>query len=431
MGRSQPPPDFRPPRFPSGMRSLTELASRVESLGRSPRLRYVLLILLLAFGARHVSRGMGDYKTYERAARRAVAGETIYRLSDPHRYLYAPVVTFLFFPLAVLPRVAGKVLWIVFNLALVASIFRCSAALVFPEGRAPPGFYALLLLLSFRFIDNNLGHGQINILLLWLVLKAYALAAEQRHGLAGLAMAAAIATKIVPLVFLVQIVLRRQWRFAAWTLGGFAVLTVAPFAWWGASYPGLLRDWTAVVIDQAGHYEMGNKINQSISAFAYRALQPYPDGYPLIDLAPAIVNAIVLALHVTFWVPLLATSLRLGAARETEPHGPGGDELSLYLLYSTVASPYSWKYYFVNLVFPLAAASRRLWGPEPERSRFRTGLVVVFILNLLPGFELIGKRASTAFQLGSLHFLAVVVLFVLLARPALRGRSFPSSDTVC
>ena len=50
---------------------------------------------------------------------------------------------------------------------------------------------------------------------------------------------------------------------------------------------------------------------------------------------------------------------------------PNGDELSLYLLYSTVASPYSWKYYFVNLMFPLGAAVTRLWA-RAARLRGRT-----------------------------------------------------------
>ena len=89
------------------------------------------------------------------------------------------------------------------------------------------------------------------------------------------------------------------------------------------------------------------------------------------------------------------------------------DELSLYLLYSTVVSPYSWKYYFVNLIFPLGAASTRLWA---GRRDFEIGLWVVFLLNLLAGLEVLGRRVSTLFQFWSFHFLAATVLFVLLAR---------------
>jgi alpha-1,2-mannosyltransferase len=409
------------------MESVTALAARAESFARSPRGRVVVLVLLCVFGVRHVSKGMGDFKTYQRAARRMVAGEPVYRLADPHRYLYAPVVTFFFLPLAVVPSTAGKILWFTLNVVLLVSIFRSTAALVCTNDRAPPGFYALLLLLSFRFIDNNIGHGQINILLLWLVLRADVLAAAGRYPLAGLAIAAAIATKIVPVVFLMQIIVRRQWRFALATLVGFALLMVMPFLWWGSAYPDVLRDWIAVVVDQAGHYEMGNKINQSISAFAYRLFQPYPDGAPLVVLAPGTVAAIVILIHGAFLLPLAWLSLRLVARSYREPHGPHGDELGLYVLYSTVAAPYSWKYYFVNLAFPVGNAARRLYTDDADARRFAIGLSVVFLLNLLAGLEILGDFASTLFQFWSFHFLAVAVLFALLLPAAFRVPERPGA----
>jgi alpha-1,2-mannosyltransferase len=406
-------------RFP-----VTDLAARAEALARVRRVQVVLALLVLLYASHHAARSMGDFKVYRLAALRAVAGESVYRLSDPHRYLYAPVVTFLFFPLAVLPPLAGKILWLAFNFAILVSIFRMTAAVLFPNGRAPPGFHALLLLLSFRFIDNNLGHGQTNILLLWLVLEAYRLAANRRHQLAGLALAAAIAIKIIPFVFLLQIVLRRQWRFAAWTVLGLCLLAAIPLLWWGSVYPQLLRQWVGVVVDQVGHYEMGNKINQSISAFTYRLFRPHPGGAPLLELAPAVVAGVTAVIHLLFVIPMVMLSLRLAAGSATERRRLHGDELSLYLLYSTVAAPYSWKYYFANLIFPFGSALGRLWGRD--RRRFEAGLAVVFALNLLAGLELLGKRLSTTFQLWSFHFLGACVLFSLLADAAFR--SGPTED---
>jgi alpha-1,2-mannosyltransferase len=411
---------------------LLDFAARADALAHLRRVRTVLALCVVIYAAHHVTRGMGDFKVYQRAAQRMLAGEAIYRLEDPHRYLYAPVVTFLFLPLGVMPRLAGKTFWIVANLALLVSIFRSTVRLLFPDGRAPPGFYALVLLLSFRFIDNNLGHGQLNILLLWLILRAYVDASRGRYALAGIALAGAIAAKIVPGVLLMQILLRRQWRFAAWTAIGIAILMVVPVLWWGSAYPQVLRDWAAVVIDQAGHYEMGNKINQSITAFVYRLCRPHPGGTPVVELSDPAVAAIATFLHAAFLIPLALLSLRLAAAGHRQPAGPNGDELSLYLLYSTIAAPYSWKYYFVNLVFPLGAAVARL--STAEQRDFGRGLVAVFLLNLLPGLELLGKRLATLFQLWSFHFVAVAILFALLCRSAFRNArapSFPSSRTVC
>ena len=236
------------------------------------------------------------------------------------------------------------------------------------------------------------------------------------------------------MVLLVQVLLRRQWRFALWTALGFGFLMLIPALWWGGTYPQLLRDWAAVVMDQAGHYEMGNKINQSITAFSYRLFRLHPEGPPLVELSASTVRAITLLVHGFFVVPLVLLSSRLAILRRPEPQGPNGDELSLYLLYSTVAAPYSWKYYFANLIFPLGGAVSRLWGPS--RREFASALGVVFALNLLAGLELLGKRLSTTFQLWSFHFLSVVVLFALLARAAFRETpredpGFTSSDTLC
>jgi hypothetical protein len=398
---------------------LLEVAARAEALAQTGLPRLALALLLTLYAVLHVSRGMGDFKVYQRAAHRAVAGEPIYRLEDPHRYLYAPVVTFVFFPLAVLPTWAGKSLWLAFNAVLLVSIFRTTGRLLFREGRAPPGFYALVLLLSFRFIDNNLGHGQLNILLLWLVLCAYEQSSRSRHALAGLALAGAIAAKIVPAVFLLEMILRRRWRFLAWTVAAFVTLMVIPVAWWGATYPQLFRDWLAVVVDQAGHYEMANKINQSVAAFVYRLFRPYPDGSPVYVLPEEAVTPITVLIHAAFVASLVTVSM--SARRHGESvDSVGGDELSLYLLYSTVASPYSWKYYFVNLIFPLGAATTQLWS---RRRDFEVALWAVFLLNLLAGLELLGKRLSTLFQLWSFHFLAASVLFVMLAREGSRPRS--------
>lgn len=429
--RTSPPPaspDISYLRFITD--KVIELAAAAESLAVRPVGRVVLVLFLIGYGAHATTRSMGDFKLYHRAANRLLEGTPIYRLEDPHRYLYAPILTFLFVPLAPFPIVVGKIAWYAFNIWLSISLVRLSTSLVFPECRPPPGFRVVVLLFFLRFIDNNIGHGQINLLLTWLILEAYALAGRGRHALAGLALAGAIATKVVPAVLLVQIAVRRQWRFGAATLAALLFLMAAPGLWWGWEYPEVFRQWLSVVIDQSGHYEIGNKINQSISAFGHRLFRPHPDGAPLWELPPSLVGAFSLVLHAAFVFPLLWISSRLGASRTREPQGPNGDELSLYLIYSTVASPYSWKYYFASLVLPFAAAARRLWGPG--RRRVEAGLWVVFLLNLLAGLRLFGKKAGLLFQLYSFHFLAAAVLFLLILRAQGREKaSFTSSRGVC
>ncbi|MGH7818848.1 MAG: hypothetical protein ACREQ9_03670, partial [Candidatus Binatia bacterium] len=98
-----------------------------------------------------------------------------------------------------------------------------------------------------------------------------------------------------------------------------------------------------------------------------------------------------------------------------EPAGPGGGELSLYVVYATVLSPYSWKYYFVQLILPFAVATRRLCE---GRRRAAPALGAVFFLNLVAGQRIFGRGVALLFQQLSFHFLAAAALFALLLATA-------------
>lgn len=412
------------------MTRLLELAARAEALLRRRDVVAVLLLALAIHCGVIASRRMGDFRLYHQAGERILAGEPIYSLDDPHRYLYAPVLTFVFVPFALLPRLPASVLWYGLTIVLLLHSVRLSERLVYgASGRAPPGFWIVVLASVFRFADNNLGHGQINVLLLWLILVAYDEAGRSRPWRAGFALAAAVFTKFFPLVFLVHLALTRRWRFLGATLAALAVLLVGPALWWGDGYFDVLGDWVAVLRAQAGHYDTANKINQSISAFAHRLFRPHAGGSPLLALEPGAVATITLALHALALVALAYHSIAR-RDRAAPPAGRDGEELALYLLYATVASHYSWKYYFIDLVLPVAVVFRRAAEGRQVGGAWILGLV--FLANLLPGLRLFGKAASIQFQLWSFHFLGVVLLFVAigwLVRPM--PPTVPTRKDVC
>ena len=379
-----------------GTGALLRVAAWLDAIVRSRVAFAVLVIAIAVHCGIMATRRMPDFKVYHVAAQRLVAGEPIYRLDDAHRYLYAPVVTFLFVPLAPLPRIPAAVVWYAANLWLLWASLGLIERMVFRENRPPPGFRLIVVLFSLRFIDNNLGHGQINILLFWLVLVAYDAAERGKTWWAGLALAGAIAMKFYPAVLLFHLLLARRWRFLATTLVAGGALLVLPFVWWGDVYFDVLGGWLDVVRDQAGHYDVANKINQSIAAFVHRS-------FPT-----AIAANVAVAFHGAFLFVLAIVALR--SRRTDPPEGEDAAALALYLLYGTVASQYSWKYYFVALMLPAAVVFRRIVeGRQPGGVAV---LAAAFVLNLLPGLRLFGKDLATLFQLWSFHFLSVVVLFV-------------------
>ena len=409
---------------------LFRLAARLEAAAKHPASITALVVALAIYGGVICTRRMGDFDVYHRAATRLVAGEDVYRLEDPHRYLYAPILVFLFVPLAPLPLVLGKVVWFLGNLWFAKRAVVLSLRLVFRAERAPPGLVCLLLLFTFRFLDNNIAHGQTNLFLLWLVLEAYALAGAGKAAMAGLALAGAIAVKPFAAILCLEIALRRDLRFLAGTVFGFVLLLAAPALWWGPAYPDVVRDWMTVVSDQVGHYETGNKINQSISAFTYRLFHHYPYGSPVVTLSEGAVSAITAALHAVFLTVLVRRSVRADRAGGLAAGGPAVQDLALYLTYATIALPYSWKYYFVNLLLPLTVLLARLH--EGRSLWLLAGLACVFVLNFLPGFRLIGRQGALFFQLASFHFVAAAAVFVLVDRFGERlAGTFPSRRSVC
>lgn len=397
----------------SGAARLFRWAARAEEWARRPAGRLVIFLGLGVYGGLVCSRKMGDFEVYRRAAKRWLEGEPIYRLDDPHRYLYAPIFVYPFVPAAILPPTVGKLAWLAVNLWLAWRVVRLSLEGAFGPGEPPAGTQALLLVFVLRFFDNNISHGQMNLVVLWLILEAYRSVRSGRVWVAGTALSAAMAAKVFPAILLLQLLVRRDLRWlGACVVGGTALLAV-PALGWGGGYPETLRGWVGVVLDQARHYEMGNKINQSISAFVYRAFRPHPFGSPWVVLRPEAAAAVTVGLHAAFLGALVATSAT-GRRRNEPPDGEGGRELALWLLYATVLLPYSWKYYFVNLAPAVAVALRRL--REGPRRGLAGGLAAVFALNLLPGSAALGKRAALQFQLWSFHFLALALLFVLLVR---------------
>src|SRR5438445_705899 len=84
-------------------------------------------------------------------------------------------------------------------------------------------------LFTARLFDDNLQHGQINALLLFLCLLAFVLFREQRLIAGGFALALAASLKAVPVLLLGYLAYKRRWGEFAVCLG--AMTLVSPLAW--------------------------------------------------------------------------------------------------------------------------------------------------------------------------------------------------------
>ena len=145
-------------------------------------------------------------------------------------YAYPPFWAVLLRPMTLLPLEAAKNLWLGVNLA---ALLIATMVLVNTFGRTSAIGWAIplgIMLIAFPPVTMTLLLGQVNLILLALVVSSLALT-QQPHASARAEIAAgwllglATAVKLYPGILIVPFVLQRRYRVVAWLVAG-GTLTV-------------------------------------------------------------------------------------------------------------------------------------------------------------------------------------------------------------
>jgi len=338
-----------------------------------------------------------DLEVYRAGGRFVLDGRPLYTggvvLDLP--FVYPPVAAVLFAPLALVPMPVLKVLWTALGLVLLGYVARrCARVVGVPAGRAAVAATVVLVALA-TWLDpvrTTLYLGQINIVLLALVLGDLLGRRDSRWRGVGLGLAAAV--KLTPLLFVVLLLIQRRFRAAAT-----AVLTFAAAALLGA----LVAPADSVTYWLRGTFAAADRIaavdgdaNHSVNGLVTRLLGPGPVATVVYLLAAA---------------ALVATTLLL--ARRALAEGDRLLAVSLVGLCSAAAAPFAWSHHWVWVVPLLAALAAR----AAAGSRRATVLAVLALATTLavvtraPGPD-VGPIPSTG--LISLLPDAYLLLFLLL-----------------
>ncbi|MCP2257344.1 alpha-1,2-mannosyltransferase [Streptoalloteichus tenebrarius] len=267
-------------------------------------------------------------------------------------FTYPPVAALLFLPLAALPvPFAWGVMAVLTTVALGVVLRLCLARPANGRWRcAAP--VALVLALGLEPVWRTIGFGQVNMVLMALVLVDVLAMRGARS--AGVLTGLAAAIKLTPLLFIVHFGLTRRWADAGRALAAFALLTAAGFV---ALPDAALRYWTDQIF-HAHDAESRSWIgNQCLSGVALRLLGDGPRATAV--LLVAILVCVVVA-------ALLARLLdqrgdRLGAVVVTAFCG-------------LLVSPVSWSHHWVWVV-PLGC--RLLVGSRKASRTLTLGAVAV------------------------------------------------------
>jgi Glycosyltransferase family 87 len=369
-----------------------------------------LAVYLVGLGIAAVLRNQADFNTYYLAGERVLGGLPIYPPTDSDRFLYAPIFALGFAPIAALPlKLAQLAFFIVNAFALVELVIGTGVMLFGRERQLPAALIVIPVALCFRFIGNNIEHGQINLIVFAVIVWAIIYSDEKRAPLAGLMLAAAILIKPFAILAAAYIFIRGRFNSFGWTIVGGIILIVAPVVIFGPHRWVLqTTEYVQAISSMTVRYRTMLTNQSAVSAVA-RLLEPVSpeDLSSPLPLAIGMGFEAVLAAAVLIWAWF--------SGRE--------DRIALSGLFCVMPglAPISWKSYFAALIVPYMLLTTTLTtedapSPAPLQSRAALALFVVsVILNLAPGNKLNRLALFYSAHLISALF-ALAAVFVLWMR---------------
>jgi alpha-1,2-mannosyltransferase len=341
---------------------------------------------------------------------------------------HPPTSILLYIPLAGLDYPDALLAWNFLTLVLLVA----SLGLVIRQLAMPFAVWSLLPLVSVLLIccplREQLLSGQPNMILLLLILGAWAADRSEHPGWAGMLLGTAAAIKLFPGLLFVYFLCQRRWKTV---VSGVACVLALTFVTMLVLGPQTYREYVVDVLPQVAVYR-SSWGNGSVAAFWSRLFDPAARSGNVLpfmhrpDLAHSGIALCCVALvAVLAWVSYRARS------RTECDHA-----FALGVTTMLLVSPITWNHYFVMLCLPVVL----LWAGLPLASRLErvSFWVTVGVLWMPPDvgwFLFMGvpvgmwmKSVATPWQsltVLSLQLYAILGLFVLGVRA---GRQWPGQS---
>lgn len=275
-------------------------------------------------------------------------------------YLYPPPSLLAFYPFSTVTYDAAKLrLLIVSHLCLLVILYllflRIKPFETPPAWRGLAAALMAVYVLNYTPIADNFAWGQINLIVLALVLLAW-LALKRGGRALGVAvpLSLAILLKTYPLLLLPLLVIRRRYAAAAWTVGLVALYGL--ISWWVLP-PRLWGDWLVNVAPTGGYglrpfglpFLPVEPWNHSINGFMLFVQDRCPEVFGV----PTSLMTRLLTYLFAGAVGAATLGLSLLSARKGQGERTLDADVALYLLMMFLVAPLSWEH---HLVYALPAA---------------------------------------------------------------------------
>jgi hypothetical protein len=338
------------------------LAATAEVKSRSTLLEAVLALLVMLsavhfgyqfYGILHTSRFEDITKIFE-AAEKLKNKEDPYEYgitkSDPlfaHSYVYPPPFAQfieLFLPLGF---AKGIQLWVILNFLLYLILIGVLVRMFDFKWRSY-GFYALVLIaLNFRPAVSTLSNGQMDILMLALLIGAFALVIRDLYIASGATLACAIIVKLQPVLMMPWYLTRARLRGIFGVVVGIGIIVCISIT---LNTPSLYERYITNILPARGAELTGHPEDQSLSAFICRL-----SGVTGMNkLTPSQHHGILIATNI---IAALLALITAGIMWYTDDES----EMQLSLSFAAFVTlmllilPTAWIHYETQLLFPIAA----------------------------------------------------------------------------
>ena len=343
----------------------------------------VLLGLALAVELVYVrSHTLVDLRVYRVGGRAILDGVPLYDARDPRTglpFTYTPFAAVLFVPAALLSAgLAAQLL----TLASVAALARSAWIVVglARGGRPTIGLVAAVgaVVVLTEPVGATLGFGQINLILMWMVLEDLAGSVPPRWR--GVLVGIAAGLKLTPGLFVLYLLTIRRWADAGRAVAAGAATVAIGFL----VQPGQAWDyWTGVAYDSGRVGGVAFAGNQSVHGAVERLVGPEAPGW--------------------LWISLSVAVAVVGLATAAALHRQGRELPALTAVAFTMllVSPISWNHHWVWVLLLLG-----LILADGTSTRARVGLSAAVLVLASRVIWLMPYRDDKEYDVGGLGVIA-------------------------
>ena len=428
--------------------------------GNKKLLLGLLLVLLLAGMIPFLRKKTSELPVYLQGSERMLAGQEIYRPSEPKPFTYPP-----FFALALLPAVLQRPLWYLINVALLLWILGVMQNLLLGwrreslgrglGSRSPPRsnspsrplwlLWLLVALLSARHLSAVFENQSHDLLILGLLVLGLRFLQGRSESGAGLAVGIAAACKATPLLFAPMFLWQRRPRALLAMLLAVLVATLLPDVltpredgrlWvqaWAQTFLAGLQPGGAA--ESKGAWSAWNYLNQSLGGTLYRLFtnvdgrgDPHVFNVALLQLPRSALKFLGLGLDLFLLLLMFVVTRRTKEERSQPGFVPLPRQLGEFALVAcamVLLSPMSSKSHFCVLLLPAVFCVGSLWYRRWDPVVLAL-LALAVVSGTLTTKGLLGARLGNQVLARGSVTLAALSLFFATAHVLFRWKTTPS-----